>query len=48
MINIGNSWDSILADEFNKDYYLKLREFLKEEYRTQTVYPDMHDIFNAF
>ena len=48
MINIGNSWDSILADEFNKDYYLKLREFLKEEYRTQNVYPDMHDIFNAF
>lgn len=48
MINIGNSWDSILADEFNKDYYLKLREFLKEEYRTQTVYPDMHDIFNTF
>lgn len=48
MINIGNSWDSILADEFNKDYYLKLREFLKEEYRTQTVYPDMYDIFNAF
>lgn len=48
MINIGNSWDSILAEEFNKDYYLKLREFLKVEYRTHTVYPDMHDIFNAF
>ena len=48
MINIGNSWDSILAEEFKKEYYLKLRAFLKEEYRTHTVYPDMHDIFNAF
>ena len=47
MVNIGNKWDSILADEFQKDYYLNLRQFLIREYRTQTVYPDMHDIFNA-
>lgn len=47
MVNIGNDWDAILAEEFKKDYYLKLREFLKQEYKTQTIYPDMHDIFNA-
>lgn len=47
MVNIGNDWDEILKDEFQKDYYLKLREFLKNEYRTHTVYPDMYDIFNA-
>lgn len=47
MVNIGNDWDEILAEEFKKDYYLKLREFLKQEYKTQTIYPDMHDIFNA-
>ena len=47
MISIGNDWDEILADEFKKEYYLKLREFLKTEYATKTVYPDMHDIFNA-
>ncbi len=47
MVHIGNSWDEILAEEFNKEYYLRLREFLKEEYTTRTVYPDMHDIFNA-
>ncbi len=47
MVNIGNSWDEILKDEFKKDYYLKLREFLKEEYSTRIIYPDMYNIFNA-
>ncbi len=47
MVNIGNDWDEILAGEFDKEYYLQLRRFLIEEYRTQTVYPDMYDIFNA-
>lgn len=47
MVNIGNDWDSVLAGEFEKDYYLELRRFLANEYRTQTIYPDMHDIFNA-
>lgn len=48
MVNIGNEWDDVLKDEFEKEYYLKLRKFLVHEYRTQTVYPDMYDIFNAF
>lgn len=47
MVNLGNDWDSILKEEFEKDYYLKLREFLKTEYRNYRVYPDMYDIFNA-
>lgn len=47
MVHIGNSWDEVLADEFKKDYYLKLREFLKNEYRTRRIYPDMYDIFNS-
>lgn len=47
MVNIGNDWDALLADEFKKDYYLSLREFLKTEYFTKTVYPPMNDIFNA-
>lgn len=42
-----NDWGPLLAPEFQKDYYLKLREFLIHEYRTQTIYPDRHDIFNA-
>ncbi|MBQ1684729.1 MAG: uracil-DNA glycosylase [Clostridia bacterium] len=47
MIDLGNDWNDILADEFQKDYYLKLREFLKTEYRSARVYPGMYDIFNA-
>ena len=47
MVHIGNSWDEKLKSEFEKEYYLKLREFLKQEYSTRVIYPDMHDIFNA-
>ena len=47
MVNLGNEWDALLDGEFKKDYYLKLRQKLKEEYSARTVYPDMHDIFNA-
>lgn len=47
MVNIGNDWDDILKDEWEKPYYIALRQFLKKEYSTQRIYPDMHDIFNA-
>lgn len=47
MVTFNNDWDEILADEWTKPYYLKLREFLKSEYAAKTVYPDMNDIFNA-
>ena len=47
MVNLGNSWDGILAEEFTSEYYQNLREFLKREYRSHKVYPDMYDIFNA-
>lgn len=47
MIDFGNSWNEILKDEFSKDYYIELREFLKHEYSTQVIYPPMYDIYNA-
>ena len=47
MIKFGNEWDELLKDEFNKDYYRKLHNFLKEEYSHHVIYPDMYDIFNA-
>ncbi|MCI5969846.1 MAG: uracil-DNA glycosylase [Oscillospiraceae bacterium] len=47
MVNFGNDWDEVLKGEFEKEYYLKLRTFLKNEYSTKTVYPSMYDIFNA-
>ncbi|MBQ9084411.1 MAG: uracil-DNA glycosylase [Clostridia bacterium] len=47
MVHIGNDWDKLLAEEFGKEYYLKLREFLKTEYFSKRIYPPMEDIFNA-
>ncbi len=47
MVNFGNDWDKLLEDEFKKDYYLKLRQFLANEYKTQRIFPGMYDIFNA-
>lgn len=47
MVNLGNEWDKVLEGEFDKEYYLKLRQFLKEEYTYHTIYPNMYDIFNA-
>lgn len=42
-----NDWQDLLSGEMEKDYYLKLREFLIEEYETQTVYPKKENIFTA-
>ena len=47
MVQLNNDWDDLLRDEFQKEYYLNLREFLKTEYSTRKVYPPMFDIFNA-
>lgn len=47
MVNIGNDWDALLADEFQSENYQQLRQFLIQEYRTHTIYPNMYDIFNA-
>ena len=47
MVQFNNSWDILLKDEFKKPYYLNLRKFLVQEYKTQTIYPNMNDIFNA-
>lgn len=45
---IGNDWDSVLADEFKKDYFLEIKDFVDEEYELKTVYPPYEEIFNAF
>lgn len=47
MVKLGNDWDGILADEWEKPYYRQLHEFLKAEYSKTRIYPDMYDIFNA-
>lgn len=47
MVNIGNEWDELLKGEFDKEYYLKLRQFLISEYSHYKIYPNMYNIFNA-
>ena len=47
MVHLGNDWDEILRSEFESEYYLSLREFLKYEYSHHRIYPPMNDIFNA-
>lgn len=44
---IGNDWDDILGEEFDKDYYQNLRKFLDEEYTNKTIYPSKQDLYNA-
>lgn len=46
-VNIGNDWDMLLADQWDKAYYQNLRKYLIKEYKTHNIYPDMYDIFNA-
>ena len=45
---LGGGWDELLAPLFADERYQKIREFLKREYTTQTVYPDMYDLYNCF
>lgn len=47
MIKITEEWDEILKEEFASESYLRLREFLKREYSSRTIYPSMFDIFNS-
>lgn len=48
MAKINNDWLDVIGDEFNKEYYLKLRKILIEEYKNHVIFPPAEDIFNAF
>ena len=48
MIKLGGGWDEILKPLFDDERYLKIREFLKSEYSSHVIYPDMYDIYNCF
>ncbi|MBK7028924.1 MAG: uracil-DNA glycosylase [Bacteroidales bacterium] len=45
---IEASWLEVLEEEFRKDYFLQLKEFLLEERKVYTVYPPGSRIFAAF
>lgn len=48
MGKIENDWLDVIGDEFHKDYYLELKDFLGVEYKTKTIFPPAEDVFNAF
>lgn len=45
---IGNEWDLALDEEFEKEYFRKMMDFVNGEYESKTIYPPYDDIFNAF
>ncbi len=45
---IGNEWDNLLSEEFQKDYFQELLKFIKNEYKEKTIYPKQNEVFNAF
>ncbi|MBO3698341.1 uracil-DNA glycosylase [Roseivirga sp. E12] len=47
-VKIEESWSKVLSDEFEKDYFKQLIAFVKDEYKSQTIYPKGKDIFRAF
>ena len=47
-VKMEPSWKTRLAGEFEKDYFVKLTDFVRQEYRQATVYPSGPNIFNAF
>lgn len=44
---IGNKWDSILKEEFNKDYFKDLIMFLNKERKSKTIFPKSIDLYKA-
>lgn len=43
-----NSWDEILHDEMQKSYFKYIKDFVKEERLSKTIFPPARDLFNAF
>ncbi|MBR6137249.1 MAG: uracil-DNA glycosylase [Bacilli bacterium] len=45
---IGNNWDSLLKEEYQKEYFKNLLDFIKKEYKEKNIYPKQNEVFNAF
>lgn len=45
---IGNTWDSLLTEEVNKEYFKELINYVNNEYKQKTIYPKKTEVFNAF
>ncbi len=47
-VKIEESWKKVLSDEFNSEYFNRITEFIKNEYKSTLVYPPASKIFQAF
>ena len=47
-MKIDESWKEVLKEEFEKDYFVNLTSFVRQEYKGKTIYPKASNIFNAF
>jgi uracil-DNA glycosylase len=47
-VQIEKTWKQALESEFSQDYFKRLTDFVRGEYRSQTVYPNPKNIFKAF
>lgn len=45
---LNSDWKEILKDEFEKSYFIKLKNFINDEYATKTIFPPRKELFNAF
>ncbi len=47
-VKIDPSWQKVIGEEFGKEYFETLINFIKQEYKTTTIYPEGKNIFRAF
>ncbi|MGC1243802.1 MAG: uracil-DNA glycosylase [Chryseosolibacter sp.] len=47
-VKIASAWKEMLSPEFDKAYFQELISFVRDEYKSQTIYPKGSDIFKAF
>ena len=45
---IGNNWDHFLSEEYKKEYFKNLMDYVKDEYKSKIIYPKQNEVFNAF
>lgn len=45
---IGNDWDIVLKEEYQKDYFLKIKDIVRSEYKSKIIFPPANKVFYAF
>lgn len=45
---IGNDWDNVLKEEYEKDYFVKIKEIVRSEYDNKVIFPPANRVFYAF